>query len=102
MFCLRIFFFPSIQSEDNGNSNIQKKVRNNSGGSGKGKGKGKGNGQGRGRPIYPNNGGISTPSEASGSMEKLSIAKASSVPRMPDGTRGFSMGRGKPGAIKIS
>lgn len=100
MFCLRIFFFPSIQSEDNGNSNIQKKVRNNGGGSGKGKGKG--NGQGRGRPIYPNNGGISTPSEVSGSMEKLSIAKASSVPRMPDGTRGFSMGRGKPGAIKIS
>lgn len=29
-----------------------------------------------------------------------SAGKQSSVPRMPDGTRGFSMGRGKPVAVR--
>lgn len=32
-------------------------------------------------------------------FEQSAVAKQSSVPRMPDGTKGFSMGRGKPIAI---
>ncbi|MCD7466459.1 hypothetical protein HAX54_003195 [Datura stramonium] len=33
-------------------------------------------------------------------VSEQSVGKQSSVPRMPDGTRGFSMGRGKPVAVR--
>ncbi|KAK4421930.1 La-related protein 6B [Sesamum alatum] len=90
-----------LQLEDTAKSNGQKKARSSLGGSGNGNGngKGKGKGQSRGRPQHPTNGGNISAShalEVSSSNEKLNIAKGSSVPRMPDGTKGFSMGRGKP------
>ncbi|KAK4354848.1 hypothetical protein RND71_027042 [Anisodus tanguticus] len=88
----------------------------------------KGLGQGRGRPqfLQSNRGGhLGTPpssmrrahsvGSALSSINPFSLAghpsmlyeqsapvKQASVPRMPDGTRGFSMGRGKPVAIKTS
>ncbi|KAL0368726.1 UNVERIFIED_CONTAM: La-related protein 6B [Sesamum calycinum] len=55
----------------------------------------KSNGQKKGRSSVGGN-------EVSSSNEKLNITKASSVPRMPDGTKGFSMGRGKPVAVRIA
>lgn len=93
--------------EDYSKGNAQKKGRNSGGsngnGGGKGKGKGKGQGQGqaqaRGRPQHSSNGGsaLGAPSlDIHVSTEKLNSSKAFPVPRMPDGTKGFSMGRGKP------
>ncbi|KAK6116785.1 hypothetical protein DH2020_049518 [Rehmannia glutinosa] len=84
--------------ENKTKSNVQRKVRNNVGGSGKGKGRG----HSRGRPHHPTNGGNVLgypPLEISGNTEKMNIAKGSSVPRMPDGTKGFSVGRGKSVAV---
>ncbi|GFP87148.1 la-related protein 6b [Phtheirospermum japonicum] len=84
------------QLDDNAKGNVQRKGRN-------GNNKGKGRGQGRGRPHHPpTNGGSvlgSAPLEVS--TEKLNLAKAaaSPVPRMPDGTKGFSVGRGKSVAV---
>ncbi|CAA3010682.1 la-related 6B [Olea europaea subsp. europaea] len=87
------------QWEDNAKSNSHRKAHNSINSNGRGKGKG----QGRGRPQHHQiNGGslLGSPQlEASVYAEKLIIAKASPVPRMPDGTKGFSMGRGKPVAI---
>lgn len=96
-----------LQLEDYAKGNAQKKGRNTGGGGGngggKGKGKGRGQGQARGRPQHPSNGGsaLGAPSlDITASTEKLNSGnKASPVPRMPDGTKGFSMGRGKPLAI---
>ncbi|CAN4076969.1 unnamed protein product [Withania somnifera] len=88
----------------------------------RGRGRGKGHGQGRGRPqFHQNNRGshlgapISNMNRGSSVgnapsninriglgqpvFEQSAAAKQSSVPRMPDGTKGFSMGRGKPMAI---
>ena len=88
----------------------------------------KGLGQGRGRPQFhqtSRGGHLSTPpasmrraysvGSALSSINRFSLAgqpsmlsdqsapvKQTSVPRMPDGTRGFSMGRGKPVAIKTA
>lgn len=88
----------------------------------------KGLGQGRGRPQFhqTNRGGHLGTSTASmrraysvgsalSNIHRFSLSgqpsilsdqsapvKQASVPRMPDGTRGFSMGRGKPDAIKTS
>lgn len=93
----------SAQLEDYSKGNAQKKGRNSGGGNGngggKGKGKGKGQGQARGRPQHSSNGGsaLGLPSlDSHASTEKLNSSKAFPVPRMPDGTKGFSMGRGKP------
>lgn len=88
----------------------------------------KGPGQGRGRPQFhqtSRGGHLGTPpasmrraysvGSALSSINRFSLAgqssmlsdqsatiKQASVPRMPDGTRGFSMGRGKPIAIKTA
>ncbi|XP_006342440.1 la-related protein 6B-like [Solanum tuberosum] len=88
----------------------------------------KGLGQGRGRPQFhqtSRGGHLGTPQasmrraysvgSALSSINRFSLAgqpsmlsdqsapvKQASVPRMPDGTRGFSMGRGKPVAIKTT
>ncbi|KAL0402776.1 UNVERIFIED_CONTAM: La-related protein 6B [Sesamum radiatum] len=100
-----------FQREDSGSSNVQRKGRNNIAGNAKAKakakakskGKGQGQGQGRGRPQHLVNGGIYPPPvEVSVSSEKPTAAKTSPVPRMPDGTKGFSMGRGKPVDLKIA
>ncbi|KAL7085806.1 hypothetical protein ACP275_14G300500 [Erythranthe tilingii] len=97
-----------IQLENNPKGNAHRKGRNTGGGSkARGKGHGHGHGHGRGRHQHSVNGGNiigSAPSEVSfNTAEKLNLAKASSsVPRMPDGTKGFSLGRGKPVAMKIA
>lgn len=87
-------------------------------GRGQGRGRGKGQGQRRGRPqSHQNNRGghlgaplsnVNRGSNVRNSLsniirvgvgkpvlEQSAAAKQSSVPRMPDGTKGFSMGRGK-------
>ncbi|XP_015084678.1 la-related protein 6B [Solanum pennellii] len=87
-------------------------------GRGQGRGRGKGQGQRRGRPqSHQNNRGghlgaplsnVNRGSNVQNSLsniirvgvgkpvlEQSAAAKQSSVPRMPDGTKGFSMGRGK-------
>ncbi|KAK4729492.1 hypothetical protein R3W88_022480 [Solanum pinnatisectum] len=91
-------------------------------GRGQGRGRGKGQGQRRGRPqSHQNNRGghlgapISNLNRGSNVrnalsninraglgqpvLEQSAAPKQSSVPRMPDGTKGFSMGRGKSMAI---
>ncbi|CAI9762925.1 unnamed protein product [Fraxinus pennsylvanica] len=90
-----------FQWEDNMNNSSHRKAHNFASSNGSGKGKG----HGRGRSQHHINGGShlgSSPLDASVNTEKLTIAKASPVPRMPDGTKGFSMGRGKPVAISIA
>lgn len=74
----------------------------------RGKGRGRG-GKGRGRGLYHNNnsnnnnhhrgGGHAigtSPSNHSIHTETTGLSKQPPGPRMPDGTRGFTMGRGKP------
>lgn len=91
-------------------------------GRGRGRGRGRGKGQVHPRPQFQQNnrGGIlgapisnvnrgssvgNAPSNINHvglgqpDFEQSAAAKQSSVPRMPDGTKGFSMGRGKPMAI---
>ncbi|KAH6756062.1 RNA-binding protein [Perilla frutescens var. hirtella] len=94
------------QFEDNGRSR-KGRSNNHAGGSGSGNGNGKsmGKGKGRGRPQHPINGGSNSRNpavEVSTSTEKLPLAKTHPVPRMPDGTRGFSTGRGKPVPVKTA
>ncbi|KAK8480766.1 hypothetical protein V6N13_024674 [Hibiscus sabdariffa] len=75
------------------------------------KGRNRGRGKGRGRTQYHNNhhnsqenhGG--TPPSASSNWvrnEQAAVAKQPPGPRMPDGTRGFAMGRGKPVAVNTA
>ncbi|XP_016485807.2 la-related protein 6B [Nicotiana tabacum] len=78
----------------------------------RGKGQGQGQGRGHGRPqFHQNNCGGSVKSAPSNInrvglgqpvFDQSAAAKQSSVPRMSDGTKGFSMGRGKPMAIKTT
>ncbi|KAL8491672.1 hypothetical protein ACS0TY_023317 [Phlomoides rotata] len=63
--------------ENNAKNMAQKKVRNI-----------KGKGKGQGRPQQPSNGGSA-----------FTYERGSPHPRMPDGTKGFCVGRGKPLAI---
>lgn len=76
----------------------------------RGRGKGQGQGQGRGRSQYNNRmaahvvapvigNSINTPEHGGGGG---GIGKQPPGPRMPDGTRGFAMGRGKPVAVSVS
>ncbi|XP_027118008.1 la-related protein 6B isoform X2 [Coffea arabica] len=61
-------------------------------------------GKGRGRPAYNSNNRGNHPGVASNvplNIEQPTAAKQPPVPRMPDGTKGFSMGRGKPVAVRI-
>ncbi|KAL1561431.1 la-related protein 6B-like [Salvia divinorum] len=92
-----------LQLEDYTKGNGLKKGRNtgscSGNGGGRGRGKGKGQGQGRGRHQHTaNGGGVLGPTSVDVPVLSNS-SKASPVPRMPDGTKGFSMGRGKPLAI---
>ncbi|KAG8375857.1 hypothetical protein BUALT_Bualt09G0002700 [Buddleja alternifolia] len=83
-----------LQSEDNAKSNAQRKGRNYVGGGGNGKGKGKGHGRVRQQQQHlpiPING-----SEVCVNNNNNNSKASSGVPRMPDGTKGFSVGRGKP------
>ncbi|GJZ76688.1 la-related protein 6B [Tanacetum coccineum] len=84
------------------------------------KGRNRGRGKGRGRPQYNNHNNhhnnhynnhnnhnnrgahmVTPPSSNSINNEHPVIGKQPPGPRMPDGTRGFSMGRGKPISVAI-
>ncbi|KAJ4830094.1 hypothetical protein Tsubulata_017777 [Turnera subulata] len=80
---------PLYHAESVNESNAEE----NSGASKKGWARGRGKGRGRGqshssRGVLPQN--VSTP------QSEASAKNASKGPRMPDGTKGFTMGRGKP------
>ncbi|XP_022744507.1 la-related protein 6B-like isoform X2 [Durio zibethinus] len=75
------------------------------------KGRNRGRCKGRGRVQYHNNhhnsrgNHVSTPPLASSNLvsdEQASVAKQAPGPRMPDGTRGFAMGRGKPVSVNTA
>ncbi|XVF54990.1 hypothetical protein PTKIN_Ptkin06aG0000600 [Pterospermum kingtungense] len=72
------------------------------------KGRNRGRGKGRGRAQYHNNhhnsrgNHVGAPPPAPSNLvsnEQITVAKQPPGPRMPDGTRGFAMGRGKPVAV---
>ncbi|CAM8956667.1 unnamed protein product [Rhodiola kirilowii] len=71
----------------------------------KGRGRGRGKGRGRGQPHHHNNWGnhhhIGAPNNQTSNDHPM-VTKLPPGPRMPDGTKGFAMGRGKPIAINIS
>ncbi|XP_020211837.1 la-related protein 6B isoform X2 [Cajanus cajan] len=69
--------------------------------SGQRKGRSRGRGKGRGRVHSHQNNRVGTPPSNSTIFSDQVVAKQPPGPRMPDGTRGFSMGRGKPVAVNI-
>ncbi|XP_077229778.1 la-related protein 6B-like isoform X2 [Tasmannia lanceolata] len=77
----------------------EENLNDRDGGARKG-GRGRGRNKGRGRGQYHNNRGgpsIGTPPSGNSIQNELPIAtKQPPGPRMPDGTRGFTLGRGKP------
>lgn len=87
-----------------GDENVAEKE----GGQKKGRSRGRGKGRGRGQYHHQNNRGshvVGTPpssNSVNNHTVQPSISKQPPGPRMPDGTRGFSMGRGKPIAVNIS
>ncbi|KAI3697166.1 hypothetical protein L6452_29974 [Arctium lappa] len=88
------------QSEVQSNENVQGEDHSNEKEGGHKKGRNRGRGKGRGRPQYNhhNNRGthvVTPPSTNCVNTEHPAIGKQPPGPRMPDGTRGFSMGRGK-------
>lgn len=70
----------------------------------KGRSRGRGKGRGRGQYHHNNRGNHmgTPPSNNMVISEQPTMAKQPPGPRMPDGTRGFSMGRGKPVAVNIA
>uniref|UniRef100_A0A7N2MUR0 La-related protein 6B n=1 Tax=Quercus lobata TaxID=97700 RepID=A0A7N2MUR0_QUELO len=74
------------------------------------RGRNRGRGKGRGRGQYHHNNHHNNrgnhvgtpPSNNAVNNEQPAIAKQPPGPRMPDGTRGFAMGRGKPLAVNIA
>ncbi|PRQ46006.1 putative lupus La protein [Rosa chinensis] len=89
------------QGEEHGNDKEggQRKARNRQGGRGKGRG--------RGQYHHNNRNHVGTPHNSSfGSSEQpgigVGVARQPPGPRMPDGTRGFAMGRGRPVAVNIA
>ncbi|KAJ0034319.1 hypothetical protein Pint_26379 [Pistacia integerrima] len=84
-------------------------VNDKEGGHRKGRNKSRGKGRGRGdRGQYHHNNHnrghhVGTPpSNNMNNSEQSTIGKQPPGPRMPDGTRGFAMGRGKPVAVSTS
>ncbi|KAK4286609.1 hypothetical protein QN277_003136 [Acacia crassicarpa] len=72
--------------------------------SGQRKGRGRGRGKGRSRSQchqFSRINHVGTPSSNNSLPVEQVVAKQPPGPRMPDGTRGFSMGRGKPLAVDI-
>ena len=75
------------------------------------KGRNKGRAKGRGQAQYHNNhhnsrgNHVGTPPSAPNNLvsyEQAAAAKQPPGPRMPDGTRGFAMGRGKPVSVNTA
>ncbi|XP_017970252.1 PREDICTED: la-related protein 6C [Theobroma cacao] len=88
-------------SEDSSLSNIAEAIENNAdqdNAVGSKKGWGKGRGKGRGRVQNHSGRGLiaACPQPGSAVQCEASVKQTSKGPRMPDGTRGFTMGRGKP------
>ncbi|XP_057439767.1 la-related protein 6B [Lotus japonicus] len=72
--------------------------------SGRRKGRSRGRAKGRGRVHCHQNNRVNhlgTPSSHNSILTDQVVAKQPPGPRMPDGTRGFSMGRGKPISVNI-
>ncbi|XP_028757209.1 la-related protein 6B isoform X2 [Neltuma alba] len=72
--------------------------------SGQRKGRSRGRGKGRSRSHchqFSRTNPIGTPPSNNSSPVEQVVAKQPPGPRMPDGTKGFSMGRGKPVAVDI-
>ncbi|XP_058184237.1 la-related protein 6B [Rhododendron vialii] len=93
----------SQSHEHAGDENLHEKE----GGQKKGRSRGRGKGRGRAQYHHHNNRGshIGTPPSSNlvnNHTEQPSIPKQPPGPRMPDGTRGFSMGRGKPITVNIA
>ncbi|XP_061373051.1 la-related protein 6B [Gastrolobium bilobum] len=73
--------------------------------SGQRKGRSRGRGKGRGRAHCHQNNRVNhlgIPSSNNSILTEQVVAKQPPGPRMPDGTRGFSMGRGKQVAVNIA
>lgn len=69
----------------------------------KGRGRGRGKGRGRGHCHQFNRANpVGTPPSNNSIPIEQVVAKQPPGPRMPDGTKGFSMGRGKPVAVDIA
>ncbi|KAI4310738.1 hypothetical protein MLD38_035691 [Melastoma candidum] len=72
-------------------------LNNSEAGQKKGRGRGRGTGRGRGQYHQNNNrGGMPPTASNQTTNDSLLIGKQPPGPRMPDGTKGFSAGRGKP------
>ncbi|KAL8262774.1 hypothetical protein R6Q59_024123 [Mikania micrantha] len=93
------------QFNDQSQEHVQVEDHPNDKESGQKKGRSRGRGKGRGRPQYNhhNNRGahVVTPQTNPVNTDHPVIGKQPPGPRMPDGTRGFSMGRGKPVSIPV-
>ncbi|GMI88214.1 La related protein 6c [Hibiscus trionum] len=87
-------------SEDSSLSNNAESIENNFEDNGVGSKRGWGKGRGKGRGRIQNNSGRSflpSSSQPSNAFQcETSVKQMIKGPRMPDGTRGFTMGRGKP------
>ncbi|GMH08754.1 hypothetical protein Nepgr_010594 [Nepenthes gracilis] len=79
----------------------EEQVGEKEGGQKKGRNRGRGKGRGRGHQHQANRGtNVGPPTSNQANSEQLKHPPPG--PRMPDGTRGFSMGRGKPVAVNTA
>ncbi|CAK7329812.1 unnamed protein product [Dovyalis caffra] len=82
-------------TQDTSRPNNSESAEDNSGASKKAWAKGRGKGKGRGQINYGR--GLFAPPECASTPQCQAYAKHTSKgPRMPDGTKGFTVGRGKP------
>ncbi|KAK9288522.1 hypothetical protein L1049_016981 [Liquidambar formosana] len=94
----------SQQSEAQSHEHIvEEHVNDKDGAQRKGRSRGRGKGRGRAQHHHNNRGShVGTPPMSSSiNNEQPTVAKQPPGPRMPDGTRGFAMGRGKTVAVNI-
>ncbi|KAH7572711.1 hypothetical protein JRO89_XS03G0001500 [Xanthoceras sorbifolium] len=89
--------------EHMGEEHINEKEGGQRKGRNRGRGKGRGRGGDRGQHYHNHRGNhVGTPpSNNPIGSEQAIVGKQPPGPRMPDGTRGFAMGRGKPVAVNI-
>lgn len=89
--------------EHMGEEHINEKEGGQRKGRNRGRGKGRGRGGDRGQHYHNHRGNHvgTAPSNNPIGSEQAIVGKQPPGPRMPDGTRGFAMGRGKPVAVNI-
>ncbi|XP_050388147.1 la-related protein 6B [Argentina anserina] len=87
------------EEHSNDKESGQRKARNRQGGRGKGRGRGQYHHNNRNHVGTPHNSTIGS-SEQSGIG--VGVVKQPPGPRMPDGTRGFALGRGRPVSVNIA